>query len=249
MEHIFETVYPEYKNFKNEIELNSKQFLLNEYQSIYFYFSFDNEFLQDKFIKKIFQDSCPRRARRYNIELKLNNKIYKVSNLNGGRNLFNKEDFDKRKGDYLLGGYISFILNPNKDFFKFLTKIGCNFEAIFPLVETYKFKKNELPYRYQQNYPFQNFRIDNYGNSIMLHLHKNCNYFKYYFISNINLRRKNSIFNFFMKCKYNCINLETFYENNELLIEDIKKKYVIINNKNEIEKKKINFLYKNIKKL
>ena len=131
MEHIFETVYPEYKIFKDEIETNSKQFLNKTWKIINFYFSFNNKYLYDNIIikKEIF---------KYNVDLKINNKIYKVFPQN--LSYFYKEEQVSSQSDNRC--YIRFL--KKDDFFKFLNDIGCKFDMILQGTYFYNYqsKKN-----------------------------------------------------------------------------------------------------------
>lgn len=207
MEQIFETVYPEYKKFKYEIELNKKNFI-EKISGINFYFSFNNQ----NICKKIIKRHLPHKG--YEIEVKIKYKTYKVF---GHSNCCNGV-WSQIKD--VTSGYIKLTKN---EFFILLNDIGCKFDMVLPGMDTmyYLYMIKIYPDRYlKKNFDDSHHNyIDTYGNNIACKESNSCLFIKYQFFNNKNLKKKNSYFNFFMKSKYKDINLETFYEDYKHLID------------------------------
>ena len=229
MEHIFETFYPEYIEFKEKIFFKTQEFL---------------EFLvkmKNKKIQIYFNQT----------NIKIMNDIVKEKTNKPGSNYSNGE-YNKYYLKILNEKYKLFIRNHIHIYEDKYFKQANNYSVIIPIqvFKDYfniKFEIiNNVLHKRPESKENRVSYSDIYGNSF--------NYSSYYDklsyrISNFDdLRFNNSYFNFFMKKKYPHINIATFYEDSADFIERIKERYYSLPQvkKEEEEKNKFEEIQKEL---
>ena len=240
MEHIFETVYPDYKEFKENIDKIHNEFIF--------------------YCKKYFADtqkvgkevkSMRRKERRGHIQKKHpahpllatfmgvdeGAPVSRVQALKAISTYVGEHELQvptNHRTFYCKGDLNNLCPERNTmEFTDIMREIKPFFSAkrIDPLFQEF-IKKTEYGFisfkvicKIEDTYSKDCKYFDNYGNCYL----RNSDFinFNYRIIDNKNLdlRFNNSYFNFFMFQKYPCINIVTFYEDNAVLIERIKELY------------------------
>lgn len=242
MEHIFETVYPEYKNFKEKI---------NNFDTV------------SNFIIKFENMKC----HEILIVIDLKNPIFsgkfeKINDVNYCLNFFGKKFYininnnilrsrDQKISELFATKKYSCLLLSYEYFLNFINFMDMRFDTLIPC-------KNRVDFQ------------DLYGNKLIkipgeswinqYHITQRKPTVNYIFLLNSNKKKNknNSFFNFYMLDKYDVLNksiyvecLETFYEDNADLIERIKERYYSLPQvkKEEEEKNKFEEIQKELNEL
>ena len=248
MEHIFETVYPEYKNFKEKINnFHTVNDFIIKFENMKNYeiliiVDLENPIFSGKIEKQNEVNSCFNfSGRKFHIEI-LTNMCKNVFTTREPRinKLFGTFTFPTKKYSCLLLPYEYFLNFINFMDIRFDTLIPCKNRADFQ--DLYGNKLINIP---RESWIHQN-NISQRKPTV-----------NYIFLLNSNKKKNknNSFFNFYMLDKYDELNksiyvecLETFYEDNADLIERIKERYYSLPQvkKEEEEKNKFEEIQKEL---
>ena len=232
MEHIFETVYPEYKEFKENVFYETQYFLLEikNIEKILVSFSKINIKIMNDIVKERVNKHSSRCEFKY--YLKILNEKYPItlSNRQNDRNFFYSNNYTYEESGF--DNAKEYIVNlPFKIFLNYFN---------FNLFEITKKVIHVDVISY----------YDIYGN--IFYYYPRLKRLKYLIVRNKgDLRFFKSYFNFYAVEKFNGINLETFYEDNADLIERIKERYYSLPQvkKEEEEKNKFEEIQKELNEL
>jgi hypothetical protein len=235
MEHIFETVYPDYKKFKENIFYETQEFLLDIKNIEKILVSFTK--INIKNMNDIVKESDDNKHGRYKYYLKILNEKYPITRSNRQNDkkfiysfdyTYKEKIFDNAK-EYIVDLPFKFFLNYfNFNLFE-ITKKVLRGNRVSPEPE------NVISY------------YDIYGN--IFYYYPYFRKLKYLIVRNKgDLRFFKSYFNFYAVEKFNGINLETFYEDNADFIERIKERYYSLPQvkKEEEEKNKFEEIQKEL---
>ena len=239
MEHIFETVYPDYKEFKENVFYETQEFLLaiKNIEKILVSFSKINI----KNMNDIVKERDDKYHDRYKYYLKILDEKYPIT-LSDRQNdkkidyrfcyTFRETDFNSIINNFIVDLPFKIFLNYfNLNLFEIIKKVIHHYRGT---------PEREKVISY----------LDIYGN--IFYYSPYLKRLKYLIVRNKgDLRFFKSYFNFYAVEKFNGINLETFYEDNADFIERIKERYYSLPQvkKEEEEKNKFEEIQKELKEL